>query len=240
MTKTRKVFARFLKDSNGSATVEALFAFPMLIIVLIAVYSFFDAYRAQNANYRANYTISDMVSRQTGSVDANYINGLHKVYKFMTKSDDTSWIRVTVLHCVQYCADPKKRNLDIDWSYGANGARPLDDRDFNHYDPLVPLVAQADRLILIETSMDYKPPFERAFLTFPGKTMVSHVATRPRFAPTVKWDHKYDENSGGNHSDNVADHSTYDTDPDIEDVKPDDDNSGDDGISDDDLDDLFK
>ena len=199
--------------AGGGVSVEAVLVFPILVWLATAMYTFYDVYRAQNATYRANYTISDMLSRETNAIDANYVNGLYKVFRFMTLASPDSWIRVTVLHCVSACDDKPNRNLDLDWSFGVNGARPLNDSDFVHYDLHVPLVAQGNRLILMETSMHYDPPFSKALAGFSERELVSHVVTRPQFAPLLVWDHSYDTGSGGNHSDNSEDHASYDDDP---------------------------
>lgn len=216
MITRKRLLREFAADVRGSLTVEAVLAFPMLVWAATAAYTFYDAYRAQNATYRANYTISDMLSRETNAVNANYMNGLFKVYRYMTLADQAdSWIRVSIVHCVSGCADKVNRNLDLDWSFGVNGARALNDSDFDLYDAYVPLLAQGDRLILMETSMQYKPPFSSALLSFPERPLVSHVVTRPRFAPLITWDHSYDAGSGGNHSDNSTDTALYDDDPDL-------------------------
>lgn len=193
----------FRSDQKGSLSVEAVFAFPMLLWAATATYTFFDAYKAQNASYRANYTISDMLSRETDAIDWNYLNGIYKVYRYMTFAPvDDSWIRVSVVQCLDDCEDGENRELEMEWSHGANGARSLTDVDFAFYNDLIPLLAQSDRLILVETSMNYKPPFASALVSFAERDLVSHVVTRPRFAPQLLWDDAdYDPNSGGGHDD---------------------------------------
>jgi hypothetical protein len=199
----------FRSEQSGSLSVEAVFAFPMLLWAATGTYTFFDAYKAQNATYRANYTISDMLSRETNSIDYNYISGLYKVYRYMTNADaEDSWIRVSELVCVSDCADEANRVLAFDWSRGVNGARDLTDQDFAFYADKIPLLAQGDRLVLIETSLRYKPPFANALVSFPARDLVSHVVTRPRFAPQIVWDPSYDPSDGGTHADGSEDTST--------------------------------
>lgn len=199
---------KFRSEQSGSMSIEAVFAFPMLLWAATATYTFFDAYKAQNATYRANYTISDMLSRETNSVNANYMNGLFKVFRFMTLADaNESWIRVSELQCVSGCTDEETRVLEFEWSHGVNGARNLTNADFAFYGNKIPLLAQGDRLVLIETSMNYKPPFANSLVSFPERNLVSHVVTRPRFAPQILWDPSYDPSDGGTHADGSEDDS---------------------------------
>ncbi|MFV2037490.1 MAG: TadE/TadG family type IV pilus assembly protein, partial [Paracoccaceae bacterium] len=143
----KQLFARairFLKtEQNGSMSIEAVLAVPMLFWVATATFTFFDAFKAQNTSYRANYTISDMLSRQTDAVDQAYIDGLSKVFRYMTHSGpETSWIRVSVLRCKNDCADEAIRDLAFDWSSSTDGARLLTDADLEFYKTKIPLMAK--------------------------------------------------------------------------------------------------
>jgi len=203
---------KFRSEQSGSMSVEAVFAFPMLLWAATATFTFFDAYKAQNATYRANYTISDMLSRETNAVNANYMNGLFKVFRFMTLADaNDSWIRVSELQCVSNCTNEEERVLNFEWSHGVNGARNLTNADFDFYASKIPLLAQGDRLVLVETSMNYQPPFAKSLVSFPERDLVSHVVTRPRFAPQIIWDPNYDPSDGGTHADGSEDDSGVDS-----------------------------
>jgi len=183
-----KFFRKFRREQDGSLSVEAVFAFPLLLWAATASYTFFDAYKAQNASYRANYTISDILSRETESVDSAYLEGLLRVFRFMTYGDaNTTWIRVSLVQCTDECASEANRDLEFDWSHGANGARSLTAVDFDHYASKIPLFPIGDKLILVETSLDYTPPFANALVSFPERKLVSHVVTRPRFGPQLLW-----------------------------------------------------
>ncbi|MGR3662482.1 MAG: TadE/TadG family type IV pilus assembly protein [Paracoccaceae bacterium] len=196
-------FFKFRSDQKGSLSVEAIFAFPLLLWAATGTYTFFDAFKAQNASYRANYTISDMLSRETDSIGTNYMNGMEKVFRYMTHADEAgTWIRISQVQCMDNCADGEGRTLRMEWSHGSSGARSLTQADFDFYNAEIPLLAQADRLVLVETSMLYKPPFAQALVSFPERDLVSHVVTRPRFASQLIWDDTgYDPSGGGAHDD---------------------------------------
>lgn len=183
-----------VKEERGSLSVEAALIFPLLVWGIVAMFTFFQAYKAQNAAYRANYTISDILSRETGIVDAAYLRGLHNVYQYMTfaKTQGT-WIRVSVIQCKVRCDKPT-RDLDLVWSFGTNGARSLDDADFAHWEPLVPWLPKGDGLILVETSSKYTPMFQRFLTSFLERDLVSHSVTRPRFVSQLVWEGSNDGN----------------------------------------------
>lgn len=188
LSLTKKVLT-FRSDQTGSLSVEAVFAFPLLILAATATYTFFDVYKSQNNSLRANFTISDMLSRETGYVDQAYLNGLTKVYRHLTGADPArSWIRISVVQCIDDCADDNTRTLSLDWSHASGGASGLTADDFALYNAYIPLLAQSDRLILVETSMHYEPPFARTFTSFKARELANHVVTRPRFAAQLKWD----------------------------------------------------
>ena len=179
----------FTDEQEGSISVEAVFAFPMLFWAATALFTFFDAYKVQNTSYRANYTISDMLSRQTDPIDQNYINGLHQVFRYMTHTGpENSWIRVSAVKCTSNCGDEDLRHLEFSWSKGANGARSLTAADIPFYKDKIPLMAFGDSLIFVETSRFYNPPFASALVSFAERNLVSHVATRPRFVNQVCWE----------------------------------------------------
>ncbi len=212
-----KRYKSFRSEQSGSASVEAVFAFPILLWAATGTFTFFDAYKAQNATYRANYTISDMISRETKSIDYNYVNGLFKVYRYMTFAEtEDSWIRVSQLQCVSQCNDEENRLLTFDWSRGVNGARDLTNADFEFYADKIPLLAQSDRLVLVETSLNYKPIFNNFLVDFPERDIESYVVTRPRFAPQILWDPAYDLSDGGSHQDGTGgDDGSVDTGEDV-------------------------
>ena len=190
----RNAIQSFKTEQTGSLSVEAVFAFPMLFWAATAMFTFFDAYKVQNASYRANYTISDMLSRETEAIQPEYIEGMHKIFRYMTHSGaEDSWIRVSVVECKSDCDDDDNRELEFFWSATADsfdGSDPheLGDGDISFYNNVIPLFAYGDQLILVETSRNYHPPFSVALTSFQQRDLVSNVVTRPRFAPNFCFD----------------------------------------------------
>jgi len=199
-----KTLAAFRNDQKGSLAVEAVFAVPMLFWAATATFTFYDAFKAQNTTYRANYTISDMLSRETDPIDLDYLNGIHKVFRYMTHTGvENSWIRVSVVVCTSACDDENNRVLEWDWSKGVNGARDLEAADLTFYRTKIPLMATGNRLILVETLREYHAPFANALVSFADRDLVSHVVTRPRFAPHLCWETCVTAGAGADGDDNV-------------------------------------
>ena len=48
-------------------------------------------------------------------------------------------------------------------------------------------LAEGERVIIVETSTEYTPPFSQNLTGIGGRTFVDIVMTRPRFAPQLCW-----------------------------------------------------
>ncbi len=180
-------FRGLLTEQRGSLSVEAAMIVPLLVWAIVAMFTFFHAYKAQNAAVRANYTISDILSRQTDEIGFDYLRGLHNVYQYMTFTQtEGTWLRVSVVTCKSSC-DKTTRNLDMVWSHGTNGARDMDNGDISFWEPQVPWLPKGDVVILVETSSQYKPLFPNFLTTFQERAIVSHSVTRPRFVSQLVW-----------------------------------------------------
>lgn len=178
---------RFRKDQRGSLSVEAVIILPMLFWAICATYSYYNAFKVQNAVNRANYTIGDIVSRETGTVNPDYIQGLHNLYQYMTRAKDSgTWIRVSSIKCRKKCGQAD-RVLKLNWSYGTAGAHALTKPEINTVEAKIPLLPKGDVLILVETSSTYHPLFKAMVPTLGDTTMATYSVTRPRFAQQVAW-----------------------------------------------------
>ncbi|MCB1359059.1 MAG: hypothetical protein KDK53_22005 [Maritimibacter sp.] len=183
---------RFRRDEDAaSQSVEALLIIPLLIWTFLASYTFFDVYRAKSLALKANYAISDLLSRETETIDMNYLLGAEKVYDYLTQQEADPWVRVTVVYCWDKCTAAQEdiRVLKADWSKATDGLPTFSDADvMSHLDPIVPLLAEGERVIIVETSTEYTPPFSQNLTGIGSRTFVDIVMTRPRFAPQLCWD----------------------------------------------------
>ena len=145
---------------------------------------YFQTYAAKATNIRAAYTISDILSREDTSVNANYIDGLHTVFSYLTLDAGANpEIRVTVVYCEDNCGlEDTGRVLRMDWSYGV-GKSALVEGQLSEFDDKIPVMSTGDRAILVETTVDYTPAFESVGLD--DVTFENIIVTRPRWVPIM-------------------------------------------------------
>lgn len=175
---------RFWREEDASMIAEGVIALPTLAWWYVGSLVFFQAYEARNINIKAAYTISDMISREDGAVNANYIEGLDNVFTYMTSGEGTDQaIRVSSLYCSTNCDQTDAtRTLKMDWSYGTGGKGVLVEADMATYAQYVPLMTQGDRVVMVETFSTYSAPFN---VGLSDKDFTNIVVTRPRFVPVI-------------------------------------------------------
>ena len=179
---------RFRRDEDASQSVEAVLVIPLLLWAFLASYTFFDVYRAKSLALKANYAISDLISRETNTMDMDYLLGAESVFEYLTHASPDPWVRVTVVYCDENCGD-SSRNLRVDWSKATDSLPTFSDADvMSNLDPLIPWLAEDERVIIVETSVDYEPPFSQNLTGIGERTFVDIVMTRPRFASQVCWE----------------------------------------------------
>lgn len=171
---------RFREDQRGSLSVEAVLVLPFLLWAFAGLYTFFDGYRAQNVNLKAAYTISDMLSRETGTIDSDYIDGMNRVYDFLTYSPEDTEIRVTV---ITYIEGEDRHEIVCSESTGARNEITLANWDI--VEDEIPNMPDGDTLIIVETWMTYDPLID---VGVSRKDMTNLIVTRPRFAPQLDCD----------------------------------------------------
>jgi hypothetical protein len=176
-------FRRFLSDTAGSATVEAVLMLPLLCTFYVGTFVWFDAFRVQNTNLKAAYTISDMISRETVPIDATYLNGLNTVFDYLTYSNHPTYVRITTVKCTEDCDDDSARVLEICWSWATPGRTAHTETTFASFEDKIPLMPLGDTVIFAETFMAYEPPFN---VGIGPQRFENFIVTRPRFAPEVE------------------------------------------------------
>lgn len=182
---------RFGKDEGASMSAEAAIIAPLLFWAFLATYSYFDVYRVKNVALKSNYAVSDLLSRETNVIDMDFINGARNLFRYLTQSDNSSWVRVSVVTCVDGCAvkggdNTGPRTLAADWSKATNDIPTFSDADINdQLDSVIPLIAAGERVIIVETALQYDPPFSSALTGVTSQVFSDIIITRPRFAPQL-------------------------------------------------------
>lgn len=182
-------FRLFKSDDEGSMAVEALLVFPLLWWWYIASFQFFDALKENNINIKASYAISDLISRESGGVNQAYIDGLNRIFDFLIGVDptgDVTWIRVTSVTW-----DDGANRFNTVWSRATKGKVAHTDGSIDTISDRIPLMADGDTAIVVETAMQYAPvitwnPFNFGSLT--RRDFANFVVTRPRFGSCIPID----------------------------------------------------
>lgn len=172
--------------------------FPLLAWAYMGMYFFFDAYRQQNVNLKAAYTVSDMLSREVDVIQANDITGLNRVLDFLTASAQPTQIRISVV----YYDEDTDRHVLV-WSRGTRGKLDLTQNQItDSYSEEIPIMADSDTAILVETWSYYEPTVD---LGLPSVVFDNVIVTSPRFAPQLCYEVCGELGGGTAHDDNTDD-----------------------------------
>ena len=174
---------RFFQSEEGSQTIAFLVLLPLLVWSIMAMLTFTDAFRVRGMATDAAAVIADSLSRQTTPITADDLLGLQSVAEQLTGYEVS--LRITQVRCILDCDSLGRRILAVDFSQGI-GLDSLLDLDFiaGLSRERVPLMADGDRLVLVETSFTHEPIAQIGLEA--KEVSVSH-ATRMRFAPQLCW-----------------------------------------------------
>lgn len=175
---------KFLKRDDGSLSVEAVIILPVILVVFMATFTYFDVFRAKSQALKANYAISDLLSRDD-NVTPVEMQGAGKLFRYLTQSSNKSWVRATVVWCKKRCNKPNRR-LVVAWSRGYNQSERLTTAEVRaHYNDKLPKMYQGEYLLMIETAASYAPPFNGEWHGIYPMYMTDLVVTKPRGAPKI-------------------------------------------------------
>ncbi|CUH65571.1 hypothetical protein TG4357_01942 [Thalassovita gelatinovora] len=179
MNKTKRLLRRFAKDSDGTVALEAVIVVPFLFWAFLASYVYFDAYRQTSVNIKANYTVGDLLSRETAAVNDAYIDSMQSLFAFLTKANSNASLRVTVAMW-----DEEDNMYKLDWSEARGSKSALNEAGINALADNLPSVIDNERVIVVETWSHYTPLFEVGL----NESDIYELSfTSPRFAPQLAW-----------------------------------------------------
>lgn len=189
---------RFGRRTDGSLSVEAIMVFPLLAWAYMGMYFFFDAYRQQNVNLKAAYTVSDMLSREVDVIDWDYIVGVNTLLDYLTTSSQDTQVRISAV----YWDEDTDRHILL-WSRGTRGKLDLTQAQItSDYAEEIPVMADKDTAILVETWSYFEPTVK---IGLPSVTFDNLIVTSPRFAPQLCYEVCGEIGSGTAHDDNTDD-----------------------------------
>ncbi|RYH08407.1 TadE/TadG family type IV pilus assembly protein [Tropicimonas sp. IMCC6043] len=174
----------FARREEGSLSVETAIILPLLCMVYVGSFVWFDAFRMQNVNLKATYTIADMISRETEGITQTYFDGLDDVYDYLTYGNHPTQLRISIIECTANCDDEDTRNLDVCWSKSTDGRVVLDKAALMQRKDTVPLFPKGDELIVAETFMSYNPAFE---VGLGHQVFENAIFTSPRMPGQMKF-----------------------------------------------------
>jgi Flp pilus assembly protein TadG len=196
MRKLMSYLSRFRRDERGVLMAETVIMLPLLIWSYLALYVYWDVYSMANRSQKAAYTISDMISREmnTTSLTTSYITGMRDLMEYLIGTEDTVRIRVSSL-----TYSSTKKRYEVDWSVSPGSAFPaLTTANLTKATTdRVPTLADGDRVMVVETEVDYSPAFsgvgavldvgldEPITVGLTDTVMKQFIVTRPRFVPKI-------------------------------------------------------
>ncbi len=174
---------RFWRREDGLLSTEAALIMPMLLFAYAGLFTIYDAFRVQNLNVRGSYTLSDLLSRESQCIDAEYIEGLNGILSVLTQSTYPTILRVSVISF-----DDDTEDYELEWSSvdgGGDDILPLTGPTLAAMESKIPVMSSADIAILVETWSGFVPMMDFGLEAF---YFENFVVTRPRFVNQLHWD----------------------------------------------------
>ena len=178
MRSPLQMLRRFGRDEKGTLLAETVIILPLLLWAYLALFVYWDAYRAVNTSQKAAYMISDMLSREKKSVPANYPTGMRNLMRYLIDSDREVKIRVTsILWSVT------NKRFEVAWSRSPDNALPqLTNITLQDFKTRIPKMADSDTVVLVETEVAYEPLFN---IGLQDSVLRQFIVTRPRILPRI-------------------------------------------------------
>ncbi len=164
---------RFRRDETASIAVETVLMVPLMAWAMLATLTFFDAYRNEGISHKAGLTIADMISREADTIDDAYIDGAQDLLTFLSIDDPNPDLRISV-----YYWDANQAKYVNVWSEARGTKGALQNSDFSNMSNQLPAAADGERSILVETWIDYDPPWN---VGIGSLTMSTQNVISPRF-----------------------------------------------------------
>lgn len=177
---TLKHLRRFWKDEGAAVALEAVIITPVLAWAFLGSFVVFDAFRTYNTSIKATYAVADILSRQTNSLLPGDIEGMTRIFEHMVRNHGDARLRAT-----QIMYDDDTDSYCVDWSMATNGAARLFTSNLVDMEGRLPAMADAERIILVETFIPYRPAFSIGLTV---TEFSNFTFTRPRYAGQVPFD----------------------------------------------------
>jgi Flp pilus assembly protein TadG len=169
---------RFARREDGVIMAETVIILPMLLWSFLAMFVYWDSFRALNTAQKASYTISDMISREMVPVNDAYVTGMRNVMQYQLDVGQVPRIRVTSVRFSQ-----ANNRFEVHWSRTtATTVSALTTATLQGLSSRIPRMSDGDYVVIVETWVDYAPGFN---VGLDSTVMQQFIVTRPRFVPRV-------------------------------------------------------
>jgi hypothetical protein len=182
---------RFWANTRGSLTIESLIMFPLLVSWFVATFVFFDIYRINQLNLKANDSLLDLITRwdptdtpPPDNIDDAYIDGMFTLFNQIIGGRGVTSLRVS---SISY--DESDDKYTVEWSEGRGNATALAQANVGEVSSRLPFMSDGSTQVVIETYIYYN-----RFNLLWGFEQISKVnfyefaSTRPRFATSIPFD----------------------------------------------------
>lgn len=179
MNRLTRAIRRFARDDDGYMVVEAALVLPFLLWAYVALYSYWDGYRAVTQVQKATFAIADLIAREQRTINAAYINGMRRSMDTMLPRGLDTELRVTSIKW-----SGTNHRYEVEWSAKSGTLAPLlTTGTLNPLISKIPVMFDGDTAVIVETWVDYEPTFVMGGLQ--DMRFSQFVVTRPRFAPRI-------------------------------------------------------
>lgn len=196
---------RFAGETDGVVTTEVAIMIPILFVLFAACWVYFDVFRQQGINQKANYAIGDMISRETEILDDTYIDSSYNLFGVLTRTpviaDEVTGLHPSDLRITVVSYKQAGNKYSVEWSAARGDVETLRTQDLTNYTERLPTMMDASQIVLVETWEDYNPTFSVGLDPFVIRT---YSFTHPRYAPQVLYAGADGDNNGWGNGDQDA------------------------------------
>lgn len=169
----------FRRDDRGAISTETVLIIPLLVWAMMAMFVFWDAFKVRNTHTKATFAVADMITREVNPITPAYVNGVYDIFRFISVTGEDTAMRIT---SIQYRANNDTYRVLWSRSTAAGTRPPLVHNDLIALRDRLPVMTDADTIILVEAWRDYSPLFS---VGVPGRTFHQFTVTRPRFISPI-------------------------------------------------------
>ena len=200
----------YWKDERGLLSLELVIIVPLMLFWFAGTFVFFNAFHKWLKGVKANYTVADLLSRQT-STNNNFIYALDGVFDSISETRDAgnSYFVVTALQWHDHDDDP---NTDLEmaiiWSEATNTAQqvPTGVAIEDIEDRMPTYVPEHDQVLYIQSYTPYTPLFD--WVGIPPIVFENDMVATLRFSPQLDHAEYPDPDPGAYNPDDGGDPGT--------------------------------